>query len=373
MKKILLVTSALTGSGHKSISDALAEQFSGMDDLDVLVIEGFELGGRIGMRIGRLYGTTTRHAPFLYNAIWQYTMNHPIKFRMEALLYDRRFMEVVRSYQPDLILTVHSMFNTVLTRMLKKHGLDIPVMVLQADIINIHSSWCNSQANMTICPTQEAYNASIRQGMNPDRLLVLGFPVRKRFCDAAQQPDAKGESPTAQARCLMMSGGEGSGRLRAYAEALLKNTDVKLTIVCGRNTRLRRTLKKKLSAKYGERVNVLGFVSDMEHLMLQNDVIVARSSPNTLFESVTMTLPVIMIGPLPKQETDNPRIMQEHDLGIVCNSPAEAPLLLRQLLCDHGDRLRKIRRAQRSYRNMDAARDIAAFVAEQAKSETYLP
>jgi hypothetical protein len=30
MKKILLVTSALTGSGHKSISDALAEQFSGL-------------------------------------------------------------------------------------------------------------------------------------------------------------------------------------------------------------------------------------------------------------------------------------------------------------------------------------------------------
>ena len=368
MKKILLVTSAYTGAGHKSISDSLTEQFAGMSGIEVQVVDGFELMGRTGIRLSGIYGFLTRHAPALYNTFWKITMAHPPRFTLEALFCEHRFMDCVRRFRPDLILTVHSVFNAMLTGILKKHGLEIPVVVFQADLADIHSTWCNPDAYMTICPTREAYDASVSQGISPEKLKIMGFPDRSRFCEAAQSAEAKKEAPSRPLRCLLMSGGEGSGRLRDYAGSVLRNTDAVLTVVCGRNKKLYRRLQETLGRQYGERVNILGFVPDVEQVMLHSDLVITRGSPNTLAEAVTMNLPVIMTGPLLGQEKSNPLLMRKYHLGIICESPADAPQVICGLADSNAARLREILAAQQALRRYDVARNIAAYVAELAAS-----
>ena len=372
-KRILLVTSAHTGAGHQSISDALAEQFAGMPGVEVKIVDGFDLIGRIGVRLSGLYGFMTRHAPAVFNAAWKRTMAHPPRFAVTSRLYSRCFMKCVRLFQPDLILTVHSLFNTMLTRILEKQGLNIPVVVLQADLVNIHSTWCNPAAFMTLCPTREAYDASIRQGMPPEKLKVLGFPVRGRFCDAARLAGVKDGNPAGPLRCLLMSGGECPGSLSGYARAILENTDAAVTVICGRNKKLYRELGKSLGSQYGGRVTVLGFVSDVEQAMLRSDLLIARGSPNTLMEAVTMNVPVVMIGPLLEQERSNPWFMQHYGLGVPCGSPAEVPEVIRGLLDDDAARLREIRAAQLAFRSFDSARNIAACAAELAGADGASP
>lgn len=371
MKKILLVTSVYTGAGHKSISDSLTEQFSGMPDVEVQVIDGFELMGKTGVRASRMYGFLTRHAMVVFNTAWRITMVHPPRFALSERLCSRRFMECIRVYHPDLILTVHSLFNTVLTRMLEAHGLNIPVVVVQADPVDIHSTWCNPKACMTICSTREAYDSSVRQGMPAERLKILGFPVRSRFSRAAAQADAEEYDASRPLRCLLMSGGEGCCNLRAYAENILEKTNSVLTIICGRNSKLRDRLRKSLGTKYGERLTVLGFVPDIEREMLHSDLLITRGSPNTLFEAVTLNIPLVVIGPLPEQEKDNPRLIKDHDLGVVCRSPDDIPQIISFLLGSDALRLREIRSAQRSFRCLDNARNIAAYVAELTEQPEY--
>ena len=371
MKRILLVTSVYTGAGHQSISESLTEQFSGMPDVEVQVIDGFELAGRIGVRASKVYGTVTRHAPAVYNAACRFLMKHPPRFGMEARLYSRRFMACIRRFHPDLILTVHSLFNIVLTRMLKRHGLNIPVVVLQADIINIHSTWCNEDARMTICPTQEAFDASVRQGMRPEKMTVLGLPVRSRFCVAARTHEGEEEHISGPLRCLMMSGGEGSGSLKAYAEAILEDTEAELTIICGRNKKLYHQLRSSLNTKYGSRVNVLGFVKDIEQIMMNSDLLIARGSPNTLYEAVMTQLPVIIVQSCLWQEVDNAGLMQHYGLGVGCESSADAPRIIQRLLSNHGAGLQEIRAAQHDFRSFENAREIAERVAAMAEPLDY--
>ena len=367
MKKILIVTSVYTGGGHKSISDSLMEQFASMPDVEAQVIDGFELMGRTGLRLSRLYGFLTRRTPALFNAGWRFTMRHPPDFTAAALLCSRRFTECIRRFHPDLILTVHSLFNAVLTQMLDRQGLHIPDVVLQADFINIHSTWCNPRAHMTICPTPEACEASLRQGMPPEKLTTIGFPVRSRFCTAPEPAPAY--DATRPLRCLLMSGGEGTGSLRAYAEALLNNTDATLTIICGRNKKLHSRLRRTLP--YGERVRVLGFVPDVEREMRGSDLLITRGSPNTLTEAAAVNLPFIVTGPLPEQERDNPRLMQERGFGVVSRSPGDLPELIRGLLADGGAQLEAIRAAQRLHRCTDAARRIAEYAAALTEPLAY--
>ena len=369
MKKILIFSSGHTGAGHQSISDALMEQFSGMQDVEAQTVDGFEVLGCTGLFTAGLYGFETRHVRAVYNAVWKYTMVHPLRFSLTARLYGRRIMECIRLYRPDLILTVHSLFNTLLTVVLKRHGLNIPVVVLQADLVNIHSSWCNPDAYRTLCPTREAYESSIRQGMLREKLTVMGFPVRSRFCDAAGRAEGKNRDVSHPPRCLLMSGAEGCGRLKAYAEAILDHTDAVLTIVCGRNRKLQTRLRKTLGAGYGGRVNVLGFVPDMERLMLGSDLLISRGSPNTLLEAIALKLPVLLTGPVPEQEKGNAQWMQERGFGVLCGSPAEAPRMIRSLLDHDAARLREIRAAQQAFRCSDSARKIAGYVAKLAHSD----
>ena len=364
MKRILLVTSAYTGAGHKSISDALTEQFSQMPDVEVKVIDGFELMGSKGIRLSRLYGFLTRRAPAVFNASWRFTNTHPPRFSFSARLCSHSFLEIIDEFHPDLILTVHSLLNVTLTQILKKHNLNLPVVVVQADLVDIHSSWCNPEAFMTICPTREAYDTSVLQGMPPEKLKVFGFPVRRRFCDAAREADTSERPLSNPPHCLLMSGGEGCGSLMDYAESILENTDLTLTIICGRNKKLFSRLQNRVGKQYGNRVTVLGFVSDVEQDMLDSDLLIVRGSPNTLSEAVTMNVPVIMIGPLLEQEKNNPRLMQHYNLGVTCRSPAEAPKVIRSLLKDHGARIREIRASQRAFRSFDSARNITGFIVE---------
>ncbi len=369
MKKILVVTSVYTGGGHKSISDSLMEQFSAMPDVEAQVIDGFELMGKTGVHLSKLYGFLTRHVQPLFNAGWRFTMRHPPGFGAAALLCSRRFTDCVRRFHPDLILTVHSLFNAVLTQMLESQGLDIPLVVLQADFINIHSTWCNPRATMTICPTPEAYDASLRQGMPPEKLITIGFPIRSRFCAALPEPEETAYDASRPLRCLLMSGGEGTGSLRAYAEALLAHTDAVLTIICGRNKKLYSRLCRELP--YGDRVRVLGFVSDVEREMRENDLLITRGSPNTLSEAVAVNLPIIITGPLPEQERDNPRLMQERGLGVISRSPDDVLQILRSLLESDAAKLREIRAAQRVSRGTDNARRIAEYAAALTEPLAY--
>ena len=371
MKRILIITSANTGAGHKSISDSLAEQFSVMPDVEVKTIDGFALLGRVGIHGSKQYNYMLRRTPAVFNKAWRFTMAHPPRLTAAAHLCSRRFRNCIHSFHPDLILTVHSLFNSMITRMLKRYSLDIPVVVLQADLVDIHSTWCNPDAFMTICPTQEAYDSSIRQGVPPEKLKIMGFPVRERFSIAAQEGGPGDYDPSRPLRCLLMSGGEGSGGLEAYAEAILTGTDAEVTIICGHNRRLYNHLQKSLCRQYSGRIRVHGFVTDVEQEMLHNDVLIARGSPNTLFEAVTVNIPVIMTGPLPEQEKGNPGLMSSHHLGVICNSPEDVPELLRSLISDDAARLKKIRAAQHAFRSDENARKIAVYTAGLAEPLEY--
>jgi len=345
------------------------EQFSRMDDVEVRTVDGFELMGRKGVKFARMYGVFTRHAPAAFNMSWKITMKHPPRPGLEVRLSKRRFADQIRRFQPDLILTVHSLFNSALTRMLETLGMDIPVVVLQADLINIHSTWCNPQALMTICPTMEAYEASLGQGMPLEKLKIIGFPVRSRFCETARTTEKPAYDPSRPLRCLLMSGGEGSGRLKACAENILEHTDAELTIICGRNSKMQHVLQKNLGARYGERVKVLGFVSAVEQEMLRNDLLITRGSPNTMVEAAVMALPFVMTGPMLEQEKDNPRLMEKYNLGIKSESPEDIPQIIQSLLDNGAARLLEIQASQRSWRSFDSAREIAGFVAELTKPE----
>jgi processive 1,2-diacylglycerol beta-glucosyltransferase len=371
MKKILLVTTTHTGCGHKSISDSLMDWLREMPDIQVVQIDGFEqLVSKHVKTIGDSYGVVTRHAKFLWKWTWDFgTRFNDTYCELMSTWSEKRFLEIVERERPDVVLTTHPMFNTSLLSVCERNGLKLPFVSVQADPVTVHPSWCDPRAALTICATDEAGALTRRYGVPKERILKVGFPTRRRFTDLAQKIEKVPYDASRPARCLMMSGGEGSGMLGRYAHLLLSGTDVKLTIVCGRNKQLKKRLETLLKRKYGDRIRILGFVTEIENLMIESDIMIARGSPNSFFEGVIMNVPLIITGALPGQEQGNPELVERYGLGVVCESPRALPGVVRHLLADGGKELRRIQESQRRYRRFDNAQRIAQAAREVALGE----
>jgi processive 1,2-diacylglycerol beta-glucosyltransferase len=160
-------------------------------------------------------------------------------------------------------------------------------------------------------------------------------------------------------QCLMTGGGGGAGDIEGYATSLLRDTDARLTIICGSNEKLRVRLVEKFGDKYAGRVRILGFVTDMAAEYEKADVAISRASPNCMFEAIVMAVPMIITGALPGQEKDNPGFAARHKLGIICEEPENMAARILDLTRDDGRLWRDIRRAQTDYRDLDSAKKIA--------------
>ncbi len=360
--KIMLLTAQYTGRGHMSIAQALSEQFGRMDGVELDVVDGFIFLGERGVSSSKIYNVVTQRARFVWKAVFKATQGGDFVPETMAFLVKKRLDSYLRATRPDLILTVHPMFTGPVIDTLEKGGLDIPVVAVEADLVNIHSTWCDPRLSRAICPTREAYDCSLALGMPGEKLEIIGFPTRAAFVEAARRMGEKKYDAARPLNCLMTGGGGGAGDIEGYATSLLRDTDARLTIICGSNEKLRERLVEKFGDRYAGRVRILGFVTDMAAEYEKADVAISRASPNCMFEAIVMGVPMVITGALPGQERDNPDFAVRHRLGIVCDEPRDMADRICDLTRDEGRLWREIRGAQIAYRDLDSARKVAEYV-----------
>lgn len=371
-RNILIISSDYTGHGHKSITEALVEQLSRLGDHKLLVVDGFSLSGNLGLRIGKLYGVITRTARELYQLIWDISCKKPsLISELTEIAIRERFLKLLKMVNPAGIIVTHPNYNGSILNILEKEKLGIPLFAIVADPITITPLWGDLRAHFTLCPTEEARQKCMEFGVPESKLKVFGFPVREKFCchlqTAETQKSPLPPHPGAPLRCLIMSGGEGSGNMSRIARTLLRHLDCRVRIVCGRNRLLRKRLEHSLLEEYGQKVEVFGFVSDIQQLMLDSDLLFTRASPNTMMEALMCNVPLVITGALPGQEEGNPSFVEKHNLGVVCSHPSGLLPIIQQLLDDQGRRLLEIKQSQCTYRTPDSARHMAEFILDNLR------
>ncbi len=367
---ILILSSDVTGHGHKSITESLLEQFGNYTETRVRVVDGFSLFGNLGLNIGKMYGSITRTSKDAWKGIWDITLKRPSLFiEFTELAIHERFVKLLHEMRPDAIVVTHPNYNAAVTSILLKIKYDVPLFAVVADPVTITPLWCNPQAAFTICPTPEAKEVCLKYGVPEERIRIFGFPVRQRFAGHMSKLLESGTDaeqleyiPHYPLRFTIMSGGEGSGNMSRLARILLKNFDCNVRLVCGRNKILKRALEHTLAEKFKDKVEILGFTEHIDKLMLDSDIIFMRASPNTLMESVMCNVPVVITGALPGQEEGNPAYVLKHGLGAVCTDPKKLEETVAELLADDFQKLVKIKKSQLQFANPYSARDIVHFI-----------
>ena len=362
-KKILIISSEYTGRGHKSITDAICEQLSKMDNIEVSVLEGFSMIGKVGIKFSKFYGPLTRNSKKGWAMTWKFiqhntdTINKTIK-----TLISKKFAEFVEEEKPDVIVSVHPAFIGCILNVMEKKKIKIPFISIYADLVSISNMWTDPRADYSICYTQEAIDYSIKMGIPMEKIKKMSFPVRERFTYGNPISGSQIFKSHGIPTFLIMSGGEGSGNLIELSRMLLNNFNCRVKVLTGRNEKLRKKFEKQEKKKYGERLDVYGFIEAIEELMLSSDLAFMRGSPNTILEAINCCLPVIITDALPGQEAGNPQYFEENLLGCFAHNLKDIKETVDTLLDNDAKKLMEIKEHQAKFRNPDAAKEIAEFI-----------
>jgi len=362
-KRILILTSYVTGHGHKSITNALEEELKKISDVEYKAVEAFEFAGKMGLRIGKLYAPIIRTSEDMWKFIYTMTESEPqlVKSVVKRLI-KRKFNKLVNEFNPDIIVTVHPAFNSAVIDLLRKREgkKKIKFATVFADLISISPLWVDPRADYMIAPTKEAWVYALKNGVDEDKISIINLPVRKEILKAGgkiKMVEEKAIREKKEVDFLIMSGGEGSGDMGAIIEKLLKIPNSRISAVAGRNTKLKEVLEKKFE-NHLDRVTIYGFVKDVETLMTTHDIGIVRGSPNVLMECITCNLPVIVTGALPGQEEGNIDFILLNDLGLLCRKDTELVKTVNKLLVNDKERLIKIKKSQLAFRDLDAGKKI---------------
>ncbi len=362
---IIIISSDFTGHGHKSITTSLTEQFSNYSQVKVHIIDGFSLSGSIGLKIGKLYGTITRASKDLWKMIWEISFKKPsLIIEITETSIRSRFIRLLNTVNPDAIICTHPNYLGSVLNVLEDYHKKIPIYAIVADPVTISPLWADARAEYTICPTQEAKEAVVRMGVPEEKTRVFGFPVRERFKAhmATENANAADYDMSRPAKFTVMSGGEGSGNMGRIVRILAKNFNCRIRVICGRNKMLKKQIEYTLPEKYKDKVEILGFVNDIQNIMLDSDILFTRASPNTLMEAVMCNAPLVITGALPGQEEGNPGYVEKYKLGVVCDGIKKLKITVQGLLDNNAEKLNGIKRSQREYRDPDIAKNIVEFI-----------
>lgn len=362
-KNILIISSNHTGNGHKSITEALCEKFKMRENVNIHVVDGFSLGGKPLIAVGKSYGVITRNAEGLWDLIFDVSSVKPqLINEIIEITIKEKFIKLIEEIKPDLILSVHPNFNGSIINLLDKYNYKIPVVTLIADLISISPLWADKRAEYIISPTVEAKDKCLQYGIPNNRIRVLGLPVRSRFHYNNITNLKQSKEDKKRLNCLIMSGGEGVGNMKKVANILLKNFDCNVNIIAGRNKQLKKKLELSLTHIYGDRVKVYGFVDNIQELMITSDIAFTRASPNVMLEVASCNVPFIITGALPGQEEGNPYFAEKYNLGIYCNNIKNIYNVVCELKKNNNEKLEEIKRAQRKYINFNSAEDVVDFI-----------
>lgn len=297
----------------------------------------------------RLYACLVRYLPSFW-ALLYYTLDHWWMFRTVQLvrqrwnwLMARRFLDWVRSKQPDVIVVTHFFPADVVAAAKRRGWLSARLIVVVTDLFP-HRFWLVPEANAVVVGSHQTQAVCLRRGIQHDRLHLLGIPVRAGFHAPEERTvvvHKLGLEPS-RLTLLIVGGGMGVGPIKeltkrfAALEATRPN-HLQLLVVCGHNRRLQAHLERLRKAS-AMPIRIFGFVETIAELMQGSDVMVTKAGGLTVMEALALGLPMIFIGTIPGQERFNAHYVASQGAGVIARGLEDAIHAVLRLFDDPSQR-----------------------------------
>ena len=356
----LLFLTSVTGGGHGAAAAAVAEALDRLYPGKYAPITCDPLAGPGSARtlrwVARRYGWLIRCAPPAWGLLYRFTNSQLAAWLVHqaiARLASRALTDVIAGCKPAAIVSFHPLLGQAAIRARDVAAPGAAAVTVITDLTQAHATWTWPKADQVVAAAD------------------VGIPVGSPFLAAppslAERAAQRGRLGHSRATFLVLlaGGAEGAGRLRRKAAGIARSLpDVDVAVICGRNRLLRWRLRR-LSARYGARLSVHGFVEDMSSWLRAADVVATKAGPATIAESACCGAAMALTGYLPGQERGNVDYVTGAGAGMYWPSVSQLIRGLAWLRADPGS-LTSMRASAARLARPYAAHQIAVLIADVA-------
>lgn len=371
----LLILTASVGAGHVRAAEAVDLALRRL--APAATIERHDVLDLTNALFRRLYGQAyldlVNLAPHVVGAFYDHS-DKPLptrgaRHKLRHLVQRRNLARVVDKIDEGWDLVVHTHFLAPdLMASMARRGRKVPRQVTVVTDFDAHAFWVNLPCERSFVATEEAALSLAHWGVPRETIEITGIPIHPVFAEP-RDPAAMREKHGLSADrpvILLLGGGFGLGPVeKIHAGLMAVERPLHVVAVCGRNAGLKGKLEAaKVPARH--RSKVLGFTTEMDELLAAASLVVTKPGGLTTSECLARGAAMVVMNPIPGQESRNSDWLLEHGAAIKVNSISALAWKIAGVL-DAPGRLEGLRAAARALGRPRAAFDVAGRVLELAR------
>ena len=358
-----LILSCGTGGGHNSAAHAMEETLQSKG-FHTTFLNPYDLvGEKVTERVNNAYIKIAQRTPRLFGlAYFLGNLYRLLPWRSPIYFANRRVGDVLAKYlsehKIDVVVTTH-LFPAQMLTYLKEKGVPIPRhLFIATDYACIpFEEECFYDA--CVIPSKDLTEEFVRRGIPREKIFPLGIPVSGSFQKRRDKQEAKAElGLDPELQYLLVAGGSiGAGKIAVAVELLyaaVRNTNRKLIVITGNNTRMYHYLKKV----HGDRIILLTHTDQMGLYMKACDIYFTKPGGLSITEAAVSNIPIVLLPPIPGCENLNRDFFCQN--GMAVRLTMKMPRLKEILsLLEKPEVIHQMQSAQTECINANAAGDIA--------------
>jgi processive 1,2-diacylglycerol beta-glucosyltransferase len=247
----------------------------------------------------------------------------------------RRLIQLLDDEHPDLVINTHFLPAEIIASLRRKRKLSVPQVTVTTDF-ETHRLWVNQPCERYFTATEEGARYLHAWGVPAADTTVTGIPIHPAFSKPKDRTAARdrlglvGDRPVV----LQLAGGFGVGPIaRLYGGLLDVEHSLDLVVIAGRNEKVKAELAA-LRPPPRHRARVLGFTDQIDEWMAAADLVVSKPGGLTTSETLARGAAMVIVNPIPGQESRNSDYLLENGAAIKVNNVATLACKVDALLAD---------------------------------------
>jgi processive 1,2-diacylglycerol beta-glucosyltransferase len=305
--RILVLTSS-TGGGHDARAEAFAEWCFQLyrHDIEVRIEQMLEKSSMVNRGGVRLYNRIQRSAPWVHKMFYAMIEGLSVLNKRRVTFGQKYYLEVLKSYRPHLIFSVHDCLNRGYFPLARK--------TLGADRVRCATycgefsggwgysrNWIEPTVDLYFSRTRTAQDYAVKSGIPPEKGRVRGSLMLPRAHLEVFSPEERrafmikklGLNPDLFT-VFLATGGNGAHNHFDMLPTLLRHAQhVQAIVICGRNKQVHNDVLQWRSTHSGFNCYIEGY-SEIVHLLMQaSDAIVTRGGTTTCAKALHFRCPIV--------------------------------------------------------------------------------
>ena len=327
MKKIIIFYGSY-GGGHLSAARSIKEYIeNNYSNSEILMLDCMEyISKTINKVTTKAYSGLAKNAKWAWGKIYYNSSKGPlfsITNNSQKLLA-LKLNKLLQEFNPDLIISTHPFSSQMCAYLKNKYKILSKIATVLTDYAP-HVQWLMypEQVNYFFVAHDKMKLELIKHGIHENKVFATGIPLSNRFLAHYDKEKTLSEFNLSQNKktILFFAGGEygfGKDKTLNILKTLINSfPNFQIIAIAGKNKKMKNNFEELIKESNSEDlVKILPFTNKVPELMSISDLVITKPGGLTTTESLASGLPIIVINPIPGQETENAEFLENNNVGI---------------------------------------------------------